>query len=91
MAESGVVPGTAIFSFLKVKLNFLMHSIHREDISRMLKRHCSDIFSVNRMHQEIDREDISRMLKRHCSAVLIRNPATSLESVKFSQTQSSPQ
>ena len=65
MAESGVVPGTVIFSFLKVKLNFLMHSIHREDISRMLKR--------------------------HCSAVLIRNPATSLESVKFSQTQSSPQ
>ena len=47
MAESWVVSDKVIFIFSKVKLNYSLHSIHTQDISRVLKRHCSAVLIRN--------------------------------------------
>jgi len=47
VAESWVVPDKVIFIFSKVKLNYSIHSIHTQDISRVLKRHCSAVLIRN--------------------------------------------
>ena len=47
MAESWVVSDKVIFNFSKVKLNYSIHSIHTEDGSRALKRHCSAVLIRN--------------------------------------------
>ena len=47
MAESWVVPDKVIFIFSKVKLNYSIHSIHTQDLSRALKRHCSAVLIRN--------------------------------------------
>jgi len=47
VAECWVIPDRVIFSFSKVKLNYSIHSIHTQDLSRALKRHCSAVLIRN--------------------------------------------